>query len=143
MLKAMRKSIPLWLGITAFLTFWEYLFTYENMMRFLDQFIIVALVGILIVVLQNYLVDWVYERSGGRFKSITFRIILYSVINTIALYIVLSGIVLLDTQRTILDYSRVYMRSGLIVLVITAAHVIYCEYKYKYCLQKKQKNFNS
>lgn len=140
MIKEMKKGVPVWIGVTLYLCYGQAFFTMENITKFLEQFLIVALVGILIVVFQEYVIGWIYDRMGTQLRSFVLRCLVHSLVNVSALYIVLSGIVILDVNRTFIDYLPVYLTNGLLVVGITIAHVVYYTRKFKIALTKKQQN---
>lgn len=140
MIKSIKGSIPLWLGITAFLCYGDMFFEMENLIWFTSQFLVVSIAGILITLLHEYLVGWIYEARPKWFKTAIARILLYCMINLTAVYLVIFGLLLLDSGNTLSDYKSSFMNSGMIVIVITVIVYMYNQYRYKVVLAKKQQS---
>ena len=140
MLKELKRSIPIWIGVTLYLCYGKAFFTPENLYKFAEQFVVVALVGILIVLFQEYVIDWIYDWKGQYLSSFVMRCLVNSIVNVSALYIVLIGLVLLDVDHGFLDYFPVFIGNGLMVVVITLAHVFYYTRKFNQALSKKQQS---
>ncbi len=140
MFKNIKGSIPLWLGITAFLCYGDMFFEMENLIWFTSQFLVVSIAGSLIILAHEYLVGWIYEARPKWFKTAIARVSLYCMINLTAVYLVILGVLLLDSSNTFSDYRSSFINSGMIVIVITVIVYMYNQYRYRVVLAKKQKN---
>jgi len=140
MMNALKKSIPVWVGVTLYLCYGKAFFELDNLLKFVEQFVIVALVGGLILIFQEYIVDWIYDWKGKYLRSFFMRCLVNSVVNLVALYIVLTGIVLLDKDNSFATYIPVFINNGLMVVAITIGHVVYYTRKFNQALTKKQQN---
>jgi len=140
MINTLKKSFPVWVGVTLYLCYGEMFLEPENILKFVEQFLIVALVGGLILIFQEYVIDWIYDWKGKYLRSFFMRCVVNSIVNVMALYIVLVGIVLLDKNNGFEHYIPVFINNGLMVVVITIGHVVYYTRKFNQALTKKQQN---
>lgn len=143
MWKNIKASVPMWLAITAYLCYADSFFEMENLAYFAEQFVIVALAGCIMAFLYEYFVDWLYEKRSKWFRRLSFRIIIYGLVNMLAVNIVLLGYYLsfLDVSyESFVDFSPSFTQSSGLVLVITAIYHIYHTYKYRTALFAKQQN---
>lgn len=138
MLNEIKKGIPLYLAITTYLCYWDDFFTVENLAYFTHQFTIVLIVGILIALVQEYVVDWIYKVRGSMFRGFASRTILYSFLNVCVLIFVLTMHALFNPTRTVSEAIPSMVHSSVMVVCITVSYVLYYEYKYKQLLARKQ-----
>lgn len=140
MLKNIKESILLWLGITTFLCYGDMFFEIDNLMWFGRQFLVVAIAGSLMVFMHQHLVDRIREKKPMWFRRIAVRVTLYSFINVLAVHIVILGLFLMDSGSAFSDYIPVFVDSALIVTLITASVHMYSHYRYRMALSRKQQS---
>ena len=143
MWKNIKASVPMWLAITAYLCYADSFFEMENLVYFVEQFIIVAIAGCLMAFLYEYFVDWLYEKRSKWFRRLSFRIIIYGFVNMLAVHIVLLGYYVLFFEvsyESFIDYSPSFAQSAGLVLAITAVYHMYHTYKFRTALFAKQQN---